>query len=162
MKLFSLCGLLSVVIISSCTVFKTISVDATEQAMKSVSPTRSVVTIHEYVANNEYVLENFSLENDSIKGIVITPPEGDRHFFNQETFNSKSAKAYDPLSTMHIFTTLGQISLGSFGMPIDSIVLIEIHEKHKGKSAGQTVGVIVGGTVFVLGVSTILYDDAVH
>jgi len=148
--------------ISSCTVFKTINVDATEQAMKSVSPTRSMVTIHEEIANNEYVLENFVLENDSIKGIVIAPPEGKRHSFNEETFNSKSSKAYDPVSTMHIFTTLSQISPGAFGMPVDSIVLIEIHEKHKGKSAGKTVGVIllvpafVFGAIFVIGVLSML------
>jgi len=127
MKLFSLCGLLSVVIISSCTVFKTINVDATEQAIMSVRRFRSVVTIHEEVEENEFLLKYCFIENDSIRGMVVAPPEGKRHSFYDETFNASSVKAYDPLSTMHIFTSLSHIELGSFVMPLDSIKLIEVH-----------------------------------
>ena len=139
--------LLSVMTVPSCTALETINIDRSEQAIKSVSPKRSVVTIHERVEKNEFVIENFICENDSIKGIVVPPPEGERHYFYEEDFQASSVKAYDPLSTMHIFTTLSQISPGPFGMSVDSIKLIEIHEKNEGKSSRQTVLAVLGATV---------------
>jgi len=135
-------------ITSSCTVFKTINVDATVRGIKS-APNRTVVTIHEKIKEKEFVLERFVFENDSIMGIVVAPPDGKRHSYDKETFKASAVMAYDPLSTMHIFTMLDQISPGPFRMSIDSVKSIEIHEKDKVMSNGQNTALVVGGS-FVL------------
>jgi hypothetical protein len=140
--------------LSGCNVYNTLRIEAlTEEDLRSLQQEQGTVVIHNNREQTEYLLTDFALEGNTIKGIVRFAPKGKKHPHHQKQFSASKVNAYKPLSVLHLYIRNNEISPGPMWLPISQVRFVEIHEPNKGKSIGRTVGVIGSViTVFFVGV----------
>ena len=113
---------------------------------------RDMVVIHANNEIGEYVLTNFLIENDSIKGTIIAAPEGKKHLHHENEFLAKEVDAYKPHKTMHIYSNINIIRKGDFTMSLEDIKVVEVHKDRAGKTFGIAFGSFIGGLGVVLAI----------
>ena len=123
-KLLCLFLMLSIYSLSSCTIYRTLEIDSGAEYLQKNNELGKTFIIHDDSENLEYELTAVSMENDSLKGILIEAPFGRKHTVHKRTFKKSVVKAYEPLSTIHIYSSIqNHLNPGPFGIPISSIYI---------------------------------------
>jgi len=149
-KYFGIYLLLSLLILSSCTFYKTLEIaPVTDEALNATFEFRKFVVIHNDDMSKEYFVSNMVIEKDSISGLVTTPPQGKIHEPMSKSF-IESKTVYPALSTLHIYSSVKEINLGAFSLNLEDIRKVEIHEKAKGKSIWTSLGMTTLGVVTLI------------
>jgi hypothetical protein len=147
----SLFYLLTFLILSSCNVYDTIRVESiSNESLATLYKQQRTVVIHDNREKNEFLLTDFKIENDSLKGIIKPAPIEKTHEHHKESFKAKEVKAYNPLSVMHVYSRLSTIDIGHFEIPLSSIRFVEIHESNTRKSMSRTFIPIGIGALVVI------------
>ncbi len=145
--LFQYFLLLSILILTGCTYYKTVQVNNSPEQIASYQQLNKQMVIHDDREQNEFLFSGVKIENDSLTGTFTIAP-GKKHYPHKRSFTRGSVKAYPPLSTVHIYTSINVFTTGKVSsIPLSAIKTVEIHKKDKGK--GFVVAVL--STVAVVG-----------
>jgi hypothetical protein len=107
---------LFILTLSSCTFYKTQELSIHSESLVKTHQLKTTVVVHDDLEDYEYILFNFSVENDSLKGIVDEAPKVKRHSPYKRSFRKNKVSAYSPISIMHIYSSSKEISQVEFGM----------------------------------------------
>ncbi len=145
-RTFQFLFILLLLIISGCTWYKTLQVEPiTDESLTSVHEYKKTVIIHNLSGSQEFILDYFKVEKDIVKGIIRLAPAGKKHDPVNKSFRKGQVSAYQPLSTMHIFTGYDNLVLGEIEIPLSDISNVKIHDKNVGWSiASSSLLIIVG------------------
>ncbi len=95
---YILFGSLVLLLFSSCSFYRTISVDQiTPNIVEDISSSDKIMVIHNSEESEEYLFTHVIIENRILKGYTEPAPKGGKHIHHKKTFLRCSAKAYKPL-----------------------------------------------------------------
>lgn len=153
---------LALLIIAGCKIqyYKTIQIGSiTHKSLEAITQFKPNVIIHSMVDELVvYQLINWVLENDSLKGTIGLPIAiVAMHKLHDKSFLKEKALGKEPLSAIHIYTSLQAINYGKLGIPISSITSIEIHEKNEWMTFGMSVLATAAITTAVIYTAAFIY-----
>ena len=149
--------LFSLLILSGCNVYNTMRIEEiTSKSMESLYKDQKTVVIHDNREENEFILTNFKIENDSLKGDIISSPTGRTHQHHKKCFGPSKVSAYNPLAVMHVYSRSVSLKTGFVAIPLSSIRFVEIHESDAKRSIVKTVGVVAGAAIISVLVMVLL------
>ena len=137
--------LLILIIQIGCVYYKTVEIkDVSESSIEKSAESKIMVIIHEKGGSDSGLLEDFRIENDSIKGeIKKYRPFHEPH--KKSVLKVSRGTEILP-GAIHLFTNQEQLLLGEVAIPISSVLSVEVHEKDKEKTAIMTTLLVVGTT----------------
>lgn len=144
---------LSLLVLSGCSGYRTVKVAPTGEAINTVFKYRKNVLIYNFDRSEEYLLRDLVITKDFISGNILPAPEGWKHEPMDKSSRQKNhtPRAHETLSTMHIYSSVDEINLGEFSLPITNISKVEIQEEDQTKSVLITLAVVVAiGTFLVI------------